>query len=86
MLKQQRDLSGILFKNTQKESPSQPDYRGEVTAAGIPYKISAWIKDGANGKFMSLALTLKEAPKEAAVSAADKSQSHADDLNDPLPF
>ena len=76
-MQKQRDLSGVLFKNTQKESPSQPDYRGEVTVAGTPYKLSAWIKDGAHGKFMSLALTPKDAARPAAKAASD---FHSDEV------
>ena len=49
-----RENSGLLFKNERKEKESQPDYRGQVNIDGTQLKLSAWIKSGKNGKFMSL--------------------------------
>ena len=57
---QQKELSGSLFKNDKKELPQQPDYRGDCLIDGVSYRISSWIKQGANGKFMSLAFTAKD--------------------------
>lgn len=73
-----RELGGNLFKNTYKEEGSnQPDYRGECCINGVVYKISAWIKDAANGtKFMSMAYDPKEggqpAPKREAPAPVDQ--------------
>lgn len=49
-----RENSGLLFKNERKEKENQPDYRGQVNIDGKQLKLSAWIKDGKKGKFMSL--------------------------------
>ena len=47
--------SGILFKNDYKEKDSHPDYKGSFTdAEGNEWDLSAWIKDGRKGKFMTL--------------------------------
>lgn len=52
---EQRNNSGALFKNNRKEKETHPDYQGECTVGGVKYRISAWLKDGKKGKFMSMA-------------------------------
>ena len=51
-----RDMSGALFKNRKKETEKQPDYIGDVTVNGQKFRLSAWLKDSANGKYMSLSV------------------------------
>lgn len=55
----QRDNSGVLFKNDRKDSDKHPDYRGSVTINGVDYWISGWRKDGQRGAFISLAVQEK---------------------------
>ena len=65
-MNEQREMSGVLFKNDHKDADNQPDYRGEAKIEGRDYKISAWLKEGKTGKFFSFAFSPKEeAPKEA---------------------
>jgi len=55
--------SGALFKADpakKAENPKRPDYEGNAEVDGMGYWISAWIKEGKSGKFMSLAFKLKE--------------------------
>jgi hypothetical protein len=50
----------LLFRNHDKEIDKHPDYKGNLTIAGTEYWLSAWIKDGKRGKFMSLSVKPKE--------------------------
>jgi hypothetical protein len=54
------DNSGALFRNDRKEKPNHPDHKGSATIEGVEYWVSAWIKEGKNGKYFSMAYTLKE--------------------------
>ena len=51
---------GVLFKNDRKERDNHPDYTGNINVGGIEYWLSAWIKTGQRGKFMSLSVKPKE--------------------------
>lgn len=71
---------GVLFKNHKKESEKHPDYTGKVNVDGTDYRLSAWIKEGKAGKFMSLSVSTKE-PK------SEKKESKPEDFqDDDLPF
>jgi len=80
-MEEKRDNSGVLFKNDKKEKPNHPDYKGNITVGGKDFWLSAWIKDGKNGKFMSLAMNPKE-PREDA----PKDSSRIQDMEDDIPF
>jgi hypothetical protein len=49
---------GAIFKNKTKNV--HPDYRGDCTIDGQKYWVSGWIKEGARGKFMSLAFRIAD--------------------------
>jgi hypothetical protein len=60
MAYEQRDNSGSLFKNDKKTEDKHPDYKGEALINGTSMWISAWIKEGKTGKFMSLSFNPKD--------------------------
>lgn len=65
-MSEQRDNSGALFRNDRKEQPTHADHRGSCMIDGREYWISAWIKEGKNGRFFSLAFKPKETEQAAA--------------------
>lgn len=60
-----RDGNGSLFKNDKGDNENRPDYRGDLKIDGTVYELSAWIKQGKNGKFMSLSVKPKQARAQA---------------------
>lgn len=77
------DNSGILFKNDRKTESKHPDYNGSITVDGVEYWLSAWIKEGQKGKFMSLSVKPKE-EKAKKPAAPGRQPAYGDD--DPPPF
>jgi hypothetical protein len=82
----QKDLSGVLFKNDRKEKDTHPDYTGNARIDGRDYWLSAWIKDGKNGKFMSLALKPKDDQPRREQQPAAPRASLKRDMDDEIPF
>ena len=80
-----------LFKNDRKEKETHPDYKGDGLALdGTPIWISAWIKKGAKGSFMSCSIQAKEA-KAQPTSAPGANNPTAPttglpDFEDDIPF
>jgi hypothetical protein len=60
MAYEQRDNSGVLWRNEKREKDSQPNARGDAMIDGVMYEVSAWTKEGKNGKFQSLRFKRKE--------------------------
>lgn len=76
------DNSGSLSRNERKEQPNHADYKGKATIAGVEYWISAWIKTGENGKWLSLSFK----PKEEASPARRAKDEPGDAPDSDLPF
>ena len=47
---EQRELSGSLFRNTEKEQSNHSDYNGSCLINGTEYWMNAWLKEGKDGK------------------------------------
>ena len=83
---------GVLFKNDRKEKDTHPNMKGSINVEGVEYWVSAWTKEGQNGKFISLSLTPKETTQTAAqaVKQAPPQRQQAapvvEDLDDSIPF
>lgn len=84
---------GVLFKNQRKTTDNHPDYTGSLNVGGQEFWLSAWIKTGQKGKFMSLSIQPKEqqrapAPQRSITQRAipaQRARANAD-MDDDIPF
>ena len=65
---------GVLFKNDRKETERHPEYKGSINVDGQEFWLSAWVKDGKSGKFMSLSVTPKNDRPSQPVAASAASE------------
>ena len=87
MAQEQRELSGVIFKNDRmREGKNDAQYTGSCTIDGKRYWISAWVKDGAKGKFFSLAFKAQDqqAPRKAPVQQQEHNSPNVDDSEVPF--
>lgn len=80
------ELRGVLFKNDRKESDNHPDYKGTAQIDGTEYWLSAWIKEGQKGKFMSLSFKAKDGNAVAPSQQKAKPAAKPANLDDDIPF
>lgn len=69
-----RENSGTLFINDRKKTEKHPDWKGEGLIGGVPMWISAWVKDGKRGEFLSLSFEPKEPQGQTAQSRPQPAQ------------
>lgn len=78
------EMRFALFKNDKEGNDKRPDYRGTLQVAGVEYDLSAWIKEGRKGKFMSGQVQPKRDRQRPA--PADEPAQSAPEENDDVPF
>lgn len=83
MAYEMKELSGSLFKNDKREKDTHPNMQGTCLINGSEYYISAWTKEGAKGKWISLAFKRKDGPAKAVPTA--KPAPANEDFDD-IPF
>jgi len=77
---EQRNNSGVLFRNDKRENEKAPSYKGNITVDGKDYWLSAWVKEGKSGKFMGLAVSPKEEYKAKPSERSKATNFDSDDM------
>lgn len=83
-----KELSGSLFKNDRREKDTHPQMQGTCLIDGVEYFISAWTKEGAKGRWQSLAFKRKDAKHSGGSTQPGKPnvQKHVPQDSDEIPF
>jgi len=77
MAYEQKPGDFALFKNDKEGNEKRPDYTGNgLDLSGQKIKVSAWIKQGKNGKFMSCRLQ----PMTRGEPAQQKKRAEEEDI------
>lgn len=84
MAYEQKDNTGVLFRNDRKGQDKHPDRKGECLIDGKPYWVAGWIKSGKNGDFLSLAFTAKDAKPEKL--DGKRAGERIEDIESDIPF
>jgi hypothetical protein len=83
---EQRELSGVLSRNTKRETDKQPEFRGTCMIEGVGYSVSAWVKEGSDGKFFSLAFSVRDALPSAQAKPTAAAPCKTKQFDDEVPF
>ena len=82
--------SGTLGRNKRRESDKHPEYTGSAEIDGREFWISAWLKEGSDGKFFSLSFKPKEQKQggggQSQRPSQKPSQREPGDEDDDTPF
>lgn len=77
--------SGALYRNEKKRPDhDDPEYTGSAEVDGVEYWLSAWVKDGQQGKGKFMSISFK--PKENKPKASVETPKQPETTNDALPF
>ncbi len=63
--KEQRDLTGVLFKNDKRDKDTSPMYMGSCTIEGKKYYIAAWVNKSNDGTKTYMSLKFSEPKAES---------------------
>ena len=74
----QKELTGVLFRNDKKTESKHPDAKGSATIDGVKYWVSAWRNEKDGKQWTSLSFTRKETQSAPANETAGS--VNADDL------
>jgi hypothetical protein len=85
MAEYEKNMTGVLSKNDKAGNEKRPDYKGSAEIEGVQYWVSAWIRDGAKGKFMSMKYDAKEVQAAKPAPKPVASAGYGDDDED-IPF
>lgn len=80
------EMRGVLFKNDKEGNEARPDYKGKIQISGVEYWLSAWIKEGKSGKFMSLKAEDQKKAADAYPAEKPKAANCMDQFDDDIPF
>ncbi len=83
---EQRELSGVLSRNTKRENDRQPEFKGSATIHGVAYWLAAWVKEGPDGKFFSLSFKRKDDQSTQVKPSAPAAPYKTKQLEDEVPF
>ena len=91
---EQKDNTGVLFKNSYKTKDSHPEYTGNAKIDGVEYKLAVWMKKSARGTtFMSLTFQNKDDMHPMGVGkpidtskAREDTRSLKEKIGDDIPF
>jgi hypothetical protein len=67
-----KEGSGSLFKNDRKSTENHPDYTGSIMVNNREHYLSAWVKEGAKGKFFSVSIGKEKEAKGFTPKGADE--------------
>ena len=76
---------GVLFRNDRKETEKHPDYKGSINVEGEDRWLSAWLREGKDGKkYLSISTQAKQG--EASPSGARPRQAEVVMDSEDIPF
>lgn len=82
---ERKDGTGALFINDRRTNNNAPEYKGSIMINGVEYWLSAWLKQGQKGKYLSLAAQPKEQRDTVRIPKPPLNRVNVpQDLNDDL--
>jgi uncharacterized protein (DUF736 family) len=77
------EMRFVLFRNDKEGNEKRPDYRGTTQVAGVPYKLSGWIKTDKNGKKFLAGQVEPAQPKQQPTTEPEPTEPNS---GDDVPF